>query len=167
MGSSDEQPIHTVTLDAFWIDRTDVTNALYTQCVNVGKCTPPDSSSSATHSDYYVNSQFVNFPVINIDWDHAKIYCQWARRRLPTEAEWEKAARGIDGRTYPWGNDVPNNNLLNYNNNVGDTTEVGKYPKGASPYGALDMAGNVWQWVSSLYQSYPYSATDGTGRLEC
>jgi formylglycine-generating enzyme required for sulfatase activity len=91
----------------------------------------------------------------------AKTYCEWADRRLLTEAEWEKVARGTNGNLYPWGNDVPNNNLLNFNTLVGDTTEVGTYPNGVSIYGAYDMAGNVLEWVSSLYKSYPYNSADG------
>jgi formylglycine-generating enzyme required for sulfatase activity len=164
MGSnlySDEQPIHKVTLDSFWIDQTEVTNKMYALCVQARACQPPSSTNSHTRKDYYGVSEFDNYPVIYVDRNKAKTYCEWAGRRLPTEAEWEKAARGTDGRTYPWGNDAPNSNLLNYNKNVGDTTEVGKYPAGASIYSALDMAGNVWEWVSSLYQSYPYSASDG------
>jgi formylglycine-generating enzyme required for sulfatase activity len=160
-GSSDEQPIHTVSLDSYWIDKTEVTNKMYALCVQAGVCQPPSSTSSYTRKDYYGNFEFDDYPVIYVDWNKAKTYCEWAGRRLPTEAEWEKAARGTDARTYPWGNDAPSNNLLNYNSNTGDTTEVGKYPAGASIYGALDMAGNVWEWVSSLYQSYPYSASDG------
>jgi formylglycine-generating enzyme required for sulfatase activity len=164
MGSnlySDEQPIHKVTLDSFWIDQIEVTNKMYALCEQAEACQPPSSTNSSTRNDYYGVSEFDDYPVIYVDLNKAKTYCAWAGRRLPTEAEWEKAARGTDGRTYPWGNDAPNNNLLNYNKNVGDTTEVGKYPAGASIYGALDMAGNVWEWVSSLYQSYPYSASDG------
>ena len=168
MGSdsnSDEQPIHKVTLDAFWIDQTEVTNAMYSLCVKDGGCNPPSSILSWTRDSYYDNSEFDNYPVIYVDWNMAKTYCEWADRRLPTEAEWEKAARSIDGNIYPWGSDAPNNRLLNYNSAVGDTTEVGAYPDGVSIYGALDMAGNVWEWVSSLYKAYPYDPADGRENL--
>ncbi|MBK9779325.1 MAG: formylglycine-generating enzyme family protein [Anaerolineales bacterium] len=165
MGSdaySNEQPIHKVELDAFWIDQTEVTNAMYAKCVEEGGCaTPPRSSKSYTRDNYYGNSEFDDYPVIYVDWNQASEYCAWAKRRLPTEAEWEKAARGTDGKTYPWGNESSDVNLLNYNSKVGDTTEVGKYQGGASIYGVLDMAGNVWEWVSSLYQPYPYDPNDG------
>ena len=157
--SSDEQPIHKVTLDAFWIDKTEVTNKMYALCVNAGACQLPSSMSSDTRKDYYGVSEFDDYPVIYVDWNKAKTYCEWAERRLPTEAEWEKAARGTDVRTYPWGNDAPNSNLLNYDSKVGDTTEVGKYPAGASIYGVLDMAGNVWEWVMDWYDSNYYSSS--------
>jgi formylglycine-generating enzyme required for sulfatase activity len=154
--STNEKPAHTVYLDAFWIDQTEVTNKMYELCVSVGRCKEPTSKSSSTYPDYYSNSEFDDYPVIYVDWIMAGTYCSWADRRLPTEAEWEKAARGDDSRTYPWGNAAPNNNLLNYNNSVGDTTKVGKYPNGASPYGALDMAGNVEEWVADWYDSSYY-----------
>jgi serine/threonine-protein kinase len=162
-GDEDEKPVHIVYLDAFWIDKTEVTNKMYSLCVSAGACKEPTDKSSLIQSNYYGNSSFDNYPVIYVDWYMAKTYCEWAGRRLPTEAEWEKAARSTDGRIYPWGNTAPNKSLLNYTNTegIGDVTEVGKYPNGASPYGAMDMAGNVFEWVSSLYRSYPYDAMDG------
>jgi formylglycine-generating enzyme required for sulfatase activity len=154
-GSSDEKPVHTVSLNAFWIDQTEVTNAMYAKCVTDGQCDPLSSIRSYTRDSYYGNSEFDNYPVIYVSWDDANKYCSWADRRLPTEAEWEKAARGTDGNIYPWGDAAPNNNLLNYNSAVGDTTEVDKYPNGVSLYGAYDMAGNVWEWVDDWYDAYP------------
>ena len=164
VGYSDEQPQHPVFLDAYWIDQTEVTNAMYEKCVNSGACTEPASKSTSTRDSYYGNSQYDDYPVVYVDWKQAQAYCEWAGRELPTEAQWEKAARGTDGRTYPWGDRSPDTSMANFNDHVGDTTEVGKYPEGASPYGALDMAGNVWEWVSDWYGSYPSgSVTDPQG----
>jgi formylglycine-generating enzyme required for sulfatase activity len=147
------QLVHNVFLDAYWIDKTDVTNVMYSLCVKAAACQAPGQSSSFTRTSYYGNSQYENYPVIWVNWNDASAYCIWAGARLPTEAQWEKASRGTDGRPYPWGNSNPNKSLLNYNQNIGDTTAVDNYPTGASLYGALDMAGNVWDWVNDWYGS--------------
>jgi len=155
--ASDEKPQHKVYLDAFWIDKFEVTNAMYMKCVEAGKCSPPTSVRFATQERYYGNPKYDKYPVIYVSWDDANVYCsKWANRQLPTEAQWEKAARGIDGLMYPWGDDAPDKSKLNYTNNVGDTTEVGKYPSGASVYKAMDMAGNVWEWVNDWYDAGYY-----------
>jgi formylglycine-generating enzyme required for sulfatase activity len=150
----DERPVHDVTLDAFWIDRTEVTNAQYTRCVAAGVCREPISKGSRTQPSYYDNSGFANHPVIWVSWEDADKYCRWVGGQLPTEAQWEYAARGPQALTYPWGIVAPNDKLLNYNQIVGDTTSVGSYPSGASWSGALDMAGNVSEWVNDWYGSY-------------
>jgi formylglycine-generating enzyme required for sulfatase activity/uncharacterized caspase-like protein len=154
------QPVHQVYLDAFWIDQTEVTNKQYAACVSGGGCTPPAHSYSSTRSSYFGNSEFDDYPVTWVSWSDAIAYCEWTSRRLPTEAEWEKAARGTDARIYPWGNNAPNDTLLNYGQKVGDTTKVGGYKTGESFYGAYDMAGNVWEWVNDWYsRTYYQSAT--------
>jgi formylglycine-generating enzyme required for sulfatase activity/tetratricopeptide (TPR) repeat protein len=155
MGNDDansyDRPVHSVYLDAYVIDKYEVTNKLYKDCVDAGVCIPLVWLSSDTRSDYYGNLEFDEYPVVNVDWNMAKTYCEWRGARLPTEAEWEKAARGTDGRIYPWGNDAPNKNLLNFNQEVGNSTKTGSYEAGRSFYGAYDMAGNVMEWVNDWY----------------
>ncbi len=151
----DEEPVHQVYLDAFSIDKTEVTNALYKACEDQGVCDPPQESNSNTQSSYYGNSEFDHYPVVYVSWDQAKTYCEWRGARLLTEAEWEKAARGTDGRTYPWGENI-DESFANFNYDVSDTTAVGNYEKGKSPYGVYDMAGNVWEWVADWYSATYY-----------
>jgi formylglycine-generating enzyme required for sulfatase activity len=143
---TDEKPQHKVYLDGYWMDKTEVTQGMYAKCVAAGGCQPASCSNGGD-----------NYPVACVDWNNANSYCEWAGQRLPTEAEWEKGARGTDGRKYPWGNNDPTNEMANYNQNVGETSEVGHFPGGASPYGLLDMSGNVWEWVADSYRADYYS----------
>lgn len=156
-GYGDEKPQHTVTLSAFWIDRTEVTNAHYALCVEAGACQPPRRRTSNLIDYYWGFDEYADYPVIHISWDDAQAYCQWAGRRLPSEAEWEKAARGPDGFIYPWGNEPPGEELLTFDHNWNDVTRVGSTPAGASPYGALDMSGNVLEWVADWYSPDYYA----------
>jgi eukaryotic-like serine/threonine-protein kinase len=146
---SDEFPQHEVSLNAFWLDQTEVTNEQYESCMADGEC-----RDSAYANDARWNGSIR--PVVGVSWNDAADYCAWAGGRLPTEAQWEYAARGPESLKYPWGNSAPSDTLLNYNNNIGRTTDVGSYPDGESWIGALDMAGNVWEWVADWYDSDYY-----------
>jgi formylglycine-generating enzyme required for sulfatase activity len=150
----DEVPRHPVALSSFWIDRTEVTNAQLARCVAAGACTPPYPPALAVHEGYYEDPEYAGHPAINVDWQHGQSYCTWAGGQLPTEAQWEYAARGPDERLYPWGDRPPDETLLNYAGIVNNTAPVGLYADGASWVGALDMAGNVWEWTADWYRPY-------------
>lgn len=158
-----EKPSHLVNLDAYYIDKYEVTNAFYRACVEAGDCTYIETYSPES-TVYLDDITYQNYPVFAVDWNSAWTYCNWRGMRLPTEAEWEKAARGTDGRIYPWGNNI-NNARANYDLNVGDIVPVGSYEGGVSIYGIYDMAGNVWEWVNSQYKDYPYDSNDGRENL--
>ena len=175
-----EQPARLVTLGEYWIDRTEVTNTAFAVFLNdvdapedqmEGPLLTWSSASRLEYTDgeWHVKPPYAEHPIAGVTWYGAQAYCEWAGRRLPTEAEWEKAARGTDGRIFPWGNDDATCLLANYGGCVGETTPVGSYPNGTSPYGAVDMAGNVWEWVQDWYQGDYYAIapdTDAPGPLQ-
>ena len=158
-GDADETPVHSVWLNGYWIDKTEVTNLQYGMCVTAGACSLPQQTDSLTRSNYFHNNFYQDYPVIYVTWNDAHDYCDWVGGYLPTEAEWEKAARGMNGNKFPWGNSNPTTNLANFNYNLGDTSMVASYPDGASPYGVLDMAGNVYEWVYDYYSDDYYSSS--------
>ncbi|MFC1997403.1 SUMF1/EgtB/PvdO family nonheme iron enzyme [Chloroflexota bacterium] len=173
-GDDKEKPVHTITLDDFYIDQYEVTNARYAECVDAGVCNPPASNSSDSRNNYFKKSEYAEYPVIHVSWGDAQNYCQWRDARLPTEAEWEKAARGgLESVLYPWGNEPPVCEIGAANGakfddgaacNDTDTEKVGSYS--ANGYDLYDMAGNVWEWTLSVYQDYPYDPEDGRENLE-
>ena len=164
-GDDDERPVHDEHVSAFTIGRTEVTVAEYRKCVVAGGCT-------STPIKAYCNESIANHdkhPINCLTWNQANAFCVWAGGRLPTEREWEYAARGMDGRRYPWGKERPAAQLcwdgpgsdLGLGKRRG-TCEVGKYAAGASPFGALDMAGNVWEWTADFYsEDYSLKGNDG------
>ncbi len=161
-GPPDEQPINAANVATFYLDRTEVTVGDYRRCVEAGQCTPPADRSALTHADYFDNPEFDLYPVINVTWEQARSYCQARSGRLPTELEWESAARGAAGRAYPWGDEWDLSRLNVWGSGQGgDVLAVGAFPNGATPDGALDLVGNVAEWTSTLDHAYPYSANDG------
>lgn len=168
-----ESPQHEVYLDAYWIDKTEVTNSQYAYCVEVGGCEPPERTDSFTRQSYFGNSTYDSYPVIYVTWDQATTYCEWAGARLPTEEEWEYAARGQDGRLRPWGDEFDATRLnycdvncklphadIEFDDGYADTAPVGSYQAGASWCGALDLLGNTWEWVEDWFASYPSDNQD-------
>ena len=170
-----EAPLHTLYLPGYWIDKYEVTNGQYKLCVDADVCEAPFLPKTFMGVEYFANPDYAHYPVIYVDWYMARDYCEWADRRLPTEAEWEKAARGTDGRKFPWGNDPVTGERANFcdgncpklhanpafDDGYSETAPVGSYPAGASPNGIMDMSGNVWEWTSTIPQPYPYDAEDG------
>ena len=152
-----EGPEHLVFLDEYYIYRTEVTTDMYQDCVEAQACPKPAQSISASHEEYFGNSEYADYPVIYVSWVGAVSYCKWVGGDLPTEAQWEKAARGTDARLFPWGDDPSADSTANWN--FTDTLLVGTFPEGISPYGALDMAGNVLEWVLDRFQSGFYSVS--------
>lgn len=165
-GESDDEPVHTVTLGDFYIDKYEVTNTQFATFLNEEGNQSEGGSTwmrivragidvhiEQSGGVWQIEDGFADHPVVNVTWYGAAAYCEWRGARLPTEAEWEKAARGTDGRTYPWGEESPNSSLMNYKS---ATVPVGNQPDGASPYGVLDMVGNVWEWVADVYASDYY-----------
>jgi formylglycine-generating enzyme required for sulfatase activity len=164
-----EKPVHTVMLDAFYIDQYEVTNARFVDFLNEqSDANEMVTALSGIESEYFhlyqrdgvwqIDAGYADHPVVSVSWFDAQAYCEWRGARLPTEAEWEKAARGTDGRTYPWGEGI-DCTMANYGSCVGNTAAVGSYLKGVSPYGCLDMAGNVWEQVDDWYQGDYYSVS--------
>jgi len=158
---------HTVELDSFWIDQTEVTNAQYRSCVEAGACRAPTACSWGEPT--YQDATSADHPVVCVAWHETDAYCAWAGGRLPTEAEWEYAARGPDSAIYPWGDEFDGTRLnscdtncphqdhrvTDYDDGYARTAPAGSYPEGASWCGALDLAGNVWEWVADWHGAYP------------
>jgi formylglycine-generating enzyme required for sulfatase activity len=171
-GDPDEKPERKIILDGFYIDKFEVTNASYQECVADRRCLPPTKIDSQTRSKYYGTREFANYPVIHVSWSDASSYCEWRGARLPTELEWEKAARGPDGQRYPWG-DQFESGRANYcggavfcpsdpDDGYKDTAPVDAFKEGISPYGAYQMAGNVNEWIADWYDKNFYNGlSDG------
>ncbi|MEZ4515296.1 MAG: SUMF1/EgtB/PvdO family nonheme iron enzyme, partial [Chloroflexota bacterium] len=158
MGADDEDsdgdasPIHMVFLDEYWIMQTEVTNFQFSRCVDAGACRPPDNL-------IWKNVAYAEYPVTDVNWSDAANYAKWVGGALPTEAQWEKACRGTDGRIYPWGAQEPSNDLANFDYLRGGVMPAGSYWLGRSPYGVLDMSGNVAEWIRDWYDDNFYSVS--------
>jgi len=171
-GPDDEKPEHRVFVKSFLIDVLPVSNADFAKFLNASglKNHLGESFYDEDDRDARIHQQnaiwqadlgYATHPVNEVSWVGARDYCTWLNKRLPTEAEWEKAARGTDGRKYPWGNSKPDHNRALFGAAYNASAPVDAFPDGASPYGVLDLSGNQWEWVASAYRPYPYSADDG------
>lgn len=169
-GQSDARPAHRVYLSAFAIDRFEVSNRDYAACVSAGACQAPERTDSETRPSYFTDPRFAGYPVIAVTYADAAAFCAWRGARLPTEAQWEKAARGTDRRIYPWGSTFDPTRLnycdrtcdqpwsdQNHDDGYDDTAPVDAFPGGASPYGVMNMTGNVWEWVADWYDPNYYA----------
>ena len=176
-GPEDERPQHKVSLAEFFIDRNQLTNTEFARFLNIKgtrardgqRWYDTDDGDARIHrhgGNWRPDPGHENNPVMEVSWYGAVAYCRWLSKRLPTEAEWEKAARGTDARKFPWGNEVPDRTRAHFGAGWNDLIPVGGLPAGASPFGALDMAGNGWEWVSSAYRTYPYDSSDGREDLD-
>ena len=171
-GPADERPAQAVTLPAFRIDRLPVTNRQFAEFLaatgthnkqgeRLYDFDDPDARVHQVGGKWTADKGYENHPAVEVTWTGGRDYCAWRGKRLPTEAEREKAARGIDGRRYPWGNSAADRTRAQYAARFNETAPADAFPAGASPYGVLGMAGNTWEWVSSAYRPYPYDAHDG------
>ena len=157
-GEEDEHPAHSVTLPAFYLDKTEVTHEQYDACVAASICKPKSQTVAAS----FPGSSLAKHPVNGVRWDDAKAYCAWKQKRLPREAEFEKAVRGTDGRRYPWGSEPPTPERTVFSralgpNNGQSTDDVGTHPLGRGPYGHDDLAGNLWEWMDDEYDPFAYT----------
>lgn len=151
IGEGDERPAHEVTIAPFWLDRTEVTQAAYDECVAAKACTPPDGAILATFGGLFRGP---NKPVVGVSWFDAQKYCAWKGKRLPREPEFEHAVRGDDGRRFPWGNEAPTHERTVFETSA--TEDVASHPTGRGPYGHDDLAGNVWEWQADDYDPFAY-----------
>jgi formylglycine-generating enzyme required for sulfatase activity len=163
VGERDEQPAHPVTVPRFLLDKTEVSNAKYLECVQAQACKPyRDNVARGFHAGPEAGFRGAEQPVVGVSWYDARDYCTFRGKRLPREAEWERAARGDDGRTYAWGNEPPDPvRRACFGRKVGakgaTTMPVGSYPEGRGPYGHFDLTGNVWEWTNDIYDPLAYS----------
>lgn len=173
------EPAKMLFLESYYIDVYEVTNSAYQKCVDAKICQPPKKTSSRTRAEYYDAAKYAFYPVIYVDWNMAKTYCEWRDARLPTEAEWEKSARGENGYLFPWGNEFGDKKVnfcdqkclvgsanINSVDGFPDTAPMKALPNGKSKYDVYNLSGNVWEWISSLYKGYPYDPNDGREDLQ-